>query len=75
METKTTGHQILSPGDLCDRCGAAGQILAILPTGDLVFCAHHGRAHETALPLLIPGQSVLSKFTTFAGELLNPSPL
>jgi len=31
-------------------CGAQGFIRAVLPSGnDLIFCAHHGREHETAL--------------------------
>ncbi len=31
-------------------CGAQGFVRAVLPSGrDLVFCAHHGRAHEAAL--------------------------
>ena len=32
-------------------CGAQGLIRAVLPSGsDLVFCAHHGRGNEAALP-------------------------
>jgi hypothetical protein len=35
----------LTMADRCDRCGAAGYVLAVFPTGDLVFCAHHGRKY------------------------------
>ena len=34
----------------CDRCGAQAYIRVTLPSGgELLFCAHHGRAHETKL--------------------------
>jgi hypothetical protein len=36
--------------DRCDRCGARAYIRVVLPAGgELLFCAHHGRAHEGAL--------------------------
>ena len=36
-------------------CGAQGFLRAVLPSGrDLVFCAHHGREHESKLrPLAV----------------------
>jgi hypothetical protein len=40
----------LSVNDRCDRCGARAYIRVTLPGGgELLFCAHHGRAHEYAL--------------------------
>lgn len=40
----------LQVSDRCDRCGARAYIRVILPGGgDLLFCAHHGRAHREAL--------------------------
>ncbi len=37
----------LTASDRCDRCGAAAQVRAILPSGgELFFCGHHARAHE-----------------------------
>lgn len=40
----------LSASDRCDRCGARAYVRATLPGGgELLFCAHHGRAHEHAL--------------------------
>jgi hypothetical protein len=39
----------LSPADRCDRCGAAAYVLAVFRTGDLVFCAHHGRQYSATL--------------------------
>jgi hypothetical protein len=36
--------------EYCDRCGAAGKVHVVLPSGnDLVFCAHHGREYEEKL--------------------------
>jgi hypothetical protein len=36
--------------DLCDRCGAQAFVRVLLPgTGELLFCAHHGRQHADAL--------------------------
>ena len=36
--------------DRCDRCGARAYVRVVLPGGgELLFCAHHGRAHQDAL--------------------------
>ncbi len=36
--------------DRCDRCGARAYVRVVLPAGgELLFCAHHGRAHQDAL--------------------------
>lgn len=36
--------------DRCDRCSAAAQVRAVLPTGgELLFCGHHGREHGPRL--------------------------
>jgi hypothetical protein len=47
--TLAAAGRLLTTADRCDRCGAAGYVLAIFPAGDLVFCAHHGRKY---MPLL-----------------------
>jgi hypothetical protein len=40
----------LTAADRCDRCGARAYIRVFLPGGgELMFCAHHGRAHGPAL--------------------------
>ncbi len=40
----------LTAADRCDRCGARAYVRVVLPGGgELLFCAHHGRAHEAAL--------------------------
>jgi hypothetical protein len=40
----------LTAADRCDRCGARAYVRVVLPGGgELLFCAHHGRAHEGAL--------------------------
>ncbi len=46
----TIAHPALTAADRCDRCGARAYLRVILPGGgELLFCAHHGRAHEQAL--------------------------
>jgi hypothetical protein len=45
----TERGRFLSPVDRCDRCGAAAYVLAVLTTGDLRFCAHHGRRYAAPL--------------------------
>ena len=40
----------LTAFDRCDRCGAAATTRAVLPSGgELLFCSHHARKHETKL--------------------------
>ena len=40
----------LNAADRCDRCGAQAYIKAVLPGGgELLFCAHHGRAYSPTL--------------------------
>lgn len=40
----------LSAADRCDRCGAQAVARAVLVSGsELLFCAHHLRAHEASL--------------------------
>ena len=40
----------LTAVDRCDRCGAAAQVRAILPSGgELLFCGHHAREHNAKL--------------------------
>lgn len=42
--------EALTGADRCDRCGARAYIRVVLPGGgELLFCAHHGRAHQAAL--------------------------
>ena len=48
--TATAAPTHLTVADRCDRCGARAYYRVILPGGgELLFCAHHGRAHEGAL--------------------------
>ncbi len=48
-----TLEHTLNQADRCDRCGAQAYIRARLAGGfDLLFCAHHGRAHLDKLKLL-----------------------
>jgi hypothetical protein len=47
--TPTTLLPVLTAVDRCDRCGARAYLRAIMRSGELLFCAHHGRAHLTRL--------------------------
>ncbi len=50
MTTPTLTRPELTAVDRCDRCGAAAQVRAVLPSGgELLFCGHHARAHEDRL--------------------------
>ncbi|HEY3259282.1 MAG TPA: hypothetical protein VGJ95_03295 [Pseudonocardiaceae bacterium] len=49
-----TQPEVLEPFPLawfdgCDRCSAVARMLAVLPTGELLFCGHHAREHRTGL--------------------------
>jgi len=48
----TTQAQRLSSADRCDRCGAQAYIRAVFRSGDLLFCAHHGRRAMEQLQLV-----------------------
>lgn len=40
----------LTARDRCDRCGAQAYVKVVLQMGgELMFCAHHARAHADAL--------------------------
>lgn len=39
----------LTAMDRCDRCGAQAFFRAVLTTGELLFCAHHGREYGDKL--------------------------
>jgi hypothetical protein len=40
----------LTAADRCDRCGAAARVRAVLASGgELLFCQHHAREHESRL--------------------------
>ncbi|WP_193106421.1 hypothetical protein [Brachybacterium sp. FME24] len=40
----------LTAHDRCDRCGAQAYVKVLLEAGgELMFCAHHARAHQDAL--------------------------
>lgn len=46
----TAAPALLTAVDRCDRCGARAYVRVVLAGGgELLFCAHHGRAHEGAL--------------------------
>ncbi|HEX9334789.1 MAG TPA: hypothetical protein VF892_02845 [Pseudonocardiaceae bacterium] len=46
----TLARPELTAADRCDRCGAAARVRAVLASGgELLFCQHHAREHETRL--------------------------
>ena len=46
----TTVAAPLTVSDRCDRCGAQAYLRVTLASGgELLFCAHHARAHEDKL--------------------------
>lgn len=50
MTSALASHPPLTAADRCDRCGAQAYIRVTLPSGgELLFCGHHGHAHETKL--------------------------
>ena len=49
MTTTALAPQQLTALDRCDRCGAQAFVRAVLTSGDLLFCAHHGRAYAQVL--------------------------
>ncbi|KID31247.1 DUF7455 domain-containing protein [Prauserella rugosa] len=50
MTSPTLTRPELTRADRCDRCGAAAQLRAVLPSGgELLFCGHHGREYEAKL--------------------------
>jgi len=44
----TTTTEPLTAADRCDRCGAQAYVRVVLPSGELLFCGHHARAHAEA---------------------------
>ena len=49
MTTSLLPFRSLGVQDRCDRCGAQAYFRAVLIAGDLLFCAHHGRAYAAKL--------------------------
>ena len=46
----TTVMESHNAADRCDRCGAQAYLRVTLASGgELLFCAHHGRAHSDKL--------------------------
>ncbi|MEJ3403247.1 hypothetical protein WDJ51_00745 [Rathayibacter sp. YIM 133350] len=41
--------QPLTALDRCDACGAQAYIRVVVSSGELLFCAHHGRKHQEKL--------------------------
>ncbi|ROR55972.1 hypothetical protein EDD41_3264 [Luteococcus japonicus] len=50
MTTTVIEDRSLDATDRCDRCGAQAYLRVILASGgELLFCAHHARAHQEKL--------------------------
>ncbi len=49
MSTTTMTPAPLTAADRCDACGAQAYVRVLLDSGELMFCAHHARRHQSAL--------------------------
>ncbi|MGD8213838.1 DUF7455 domain-containing protein [Aestuariimicrobium sp. Y1814] len=50
MSSATVEETTLDASNRCDRCGAQAYLRVTLNSGgQLLFCAHHGRAHHDKL--------------------------
>jgi len=50
VSTTVIEDQTLDASDRCDRCGAQAYLRVTLTSGgELLFCAHHARAHSDKL--------------------------
>lgn len=47
--TETTLPPMFDARDRCDNCGAQAHVRAMLDTGTLLFCRHHGNAYRAGL--------------------------
>lgn len=45
----TMALEELTAADRCDRCGAQAYLRVTLYAGELLFCAHHAKAHADRL--------------------------
>lgn len=54
-ETSSASYEALTANDRCDVCGAQAYIKAFLATGELLFCAHHGKANKEKLEKVAKG--------------------
>ena len=45
----TTAIEDLTTADRCDRCGAQAYLRVTMNAGELLFCAHHAKAHSDRL--------------------------
>ena len=45
LVTATTTTDPLTAADRCDRCNAQAYVRVVMPSGELLFCAHHAREH------------------------------
>lgn len=50
MTTTIIDEPDLTAADRCDRCGAQAYLrVRLMSGGELLFCAHHARAHQDKL--------------------------
>jgi len=42
----------LTASDRCDSCGAQAYIRVVVSSGELLFCAHHGRKYQEKLSVI-----------------------
>ncbi len=50
MSTTVMEDRTLDASDRCDRCGAQAYLRVVMSSGgEVLFCAHHARAHSDKL--------------------------
>ena len=49
VESEIQAPTSLKATDRCDVCGAQAYIRAVLSTGELLFCSHHGNEKKSQL--------------------------
>ncbi len=69
MMTTAVAPNPLTANDRCDRCGAQAYLrVELAGGGELLFCAHHGRAHGDKL------RAIAVNVHDETGKLLDPTP-
>jgi hypothetical protein len=49
LDTTIQPDAPLAMDDYCDSCGAQAYVRVTLPSGQLLFCAHHADRHKDSL--------------------------
>ena len=69
-DTLRTATAPLTGNDRCDSCGAQAYVRVTIPSGQLLFCGHHGAKHKDQLI----GQAITWNDETFRLNPVQPEP-